>query len=794
MADKKIQNLTALVTQAATDLYETSANGTGSFKETRLQMASYIGNANKAKTITLKTTSSTLTAAQITGTGKNGSIFLCSPTNSLQIYTIDAASTIYSALGSPPIDTTIDVSLVNLTEFVVNLTKTDPNLLISGLPSVAIGPYQTFDLKFMVTRISPSVQITISGGQSDGLINNIPNLIVISNSGSDASGIGTMERPYATGTYAASQAIVGQSTLLFTPGSYSGDIELPASIGIVGFGDQLSVLTGNITVDNTSWLATTSPHLEISDIGLTGTVTLVPTADRTGSVIRLNGVLLPSGSTIGQVESVFIGNGSKANNLTIRGGQDIQISGLGITGSLTQNDGDANWGPTCFINDTLISTLNMVNVNAVQLLSVTAFNCPNLSNGGTLNYDDGSGGGGYLTAYVDAISYPTTINDIQGAGVSITLLPSIFRTNFLYTNQIKVEDTVLSRVIPHSYNTNSGTTVSAGDLMDGAITVNPSAAQTIGFDSAANLVTRYGIRFGTPIEANISFVTTYNNESAFDSVITAGAGTSFAVSGATTHVQPKTSVTFVFVRIGSTFVIYGGLNGAGNQTISGTGTFGALTSDYLNGSTMDLRLNPSASGQTIFVGHDLASTVVTIGAGSTATDFEVRNVASSKFHVANAGVVTTLNNTLDDGSGKATITGHTVLTTSDSTGTVNRGYDGTYINPPAAITGNSVVLSAANVASGALIFNNATVAQAVQFPTASDFDAEVKSNFGGNAIPTSQSYLVVVANQSATATITFSGNTNFAITGLASAVLLPLARATFRIGKSAGTPAYVAFG
>ena len=41
MADKKISDLTALSTQATTDLYETSANGTGSFKETRAQQKAY---------------------------------------------------------------------------------------------------------------------------------------------------------------------------------------------------------------------------------------------------------------------------------------------------------------------------------------------------------------------------------------------------------------------------------------------------------------------------------------------------------------------------------------------------------------------------------------------------------------------------------------------------------------------------------------------------------------------------------------------------------------------------------
>lgn len=51
MADKKISQLTALVTQATSDLYETSANGTGSFKETRAQQLAY----NKANIAPLTT-------------------------------------------------------------------------------------------------------------------------------------------------------------------------------------------------------------------------------------------------------------------------------------------------------------------------------------------------------------------------------------------------------------------------------------------------------------------------------------------------------------------------------------------------------------------------------------------------------------------------------------------------------------------------------------------------------------------------------------------------------------------
>lgn len=42
LGEKKIIELAALVTQSSTDLYETSANGAGSFQETRAQMLSYM--------------------------------------------------------------------------------------------------------------------------------------------------------------------------------------------------------------------------------------------------------------------------------------------------------------------------------------------------------------------------------------------------------------------------------------------------------------------------------------------------------------------------------------------------------------------------------------------------------------------------------------------------------------------------------------------------------------------------------------------------------------------------------
>ncbi len=100
-------------------------------------------------------------------------------------------------MGSPAINIYLPVKIVNNSNFNANLAKTDPNLLITGLTTTTLKPHQTIDLYFVVTAITPDVQITIFGGSdlrnfsqitATGPINfpaYTPTMIYVSTNGND---------------------------------------------------------------------------------------------------------------------------------------------------------------------------------------------------------------------------------------------------------------------------------------------------------------------------------------------------------------------------------------------------------------------------------------------------------------------------------------------------------------------------------------------------------------------------------------------------------------------------------
>ena len=77
---------------------------------------------------------------------------------------------------------------------------------------------------------------------------------------------------------------------------------------------------------------------------------------------------------------------------------------------------------------------------------------------------------------------------------------------------------------------------------------------------------------------------------------------------------------------------------------------GTVNTDNIVSRAGDLKINPVSSGFGIFIGHDSASSAVIVGPGSTSCLFRVQNTTATNFDVNNA-VVTTKNNTLDDGAG-----------------------------------------------------------------------------------------------------------------------------------------------
>ena len=88
----------------------------------------------------------------------------------------------------------------------------------------------------------------------------------------------------------------------------------------------------------------------------------------------------------------------------------------------------------------------------------------------------------------------------------------------------------------------------------------------------------------------------------------------------------------------------------GNITMGATKT---LTCDNIVGASTDLRINPHATGGTLYLGHDLTTVLAAVGVGVTNTTFEVVNTTQNMFKVAPTGVTTTLGATLDDAKGNA---------------------------------------------------------------------------------------------------------------------------------------------
>jgi len=528
------------------------------------------------------------TSVLLTGSEIVGGIIRSTPAGTGVTLTLPSALSIYSAIGSSPaVGTYVDCIFENLSNFEINLTKSDTDLLITGLVTTNISAAQSFSLRFSVTNLSP-IQITVDGGTELTITNNITNQIVVSKAGNNTTGDGSLIYPYLTVSNALTNGIIGTSTILITPGAYSEGttLTLRPAIEMVGMGDQISSVSAtNIVLNTTEWDATSNPHLDIYSLSCSGNISLIPTNFKIGSAFRIKNSIIPSNATIGKIENVILENCTIGNNLTLQDIGTCVLSGSpnSMAGTLNILEVVSTGGtaPVYYIDGLNISTLNFNNTVVVDTISVYVTNCPSLSNGGTLNTNDVSGAGGVLFIYFDAISYPTTINNVADA-TGIGIIPSTFQSDFLLSQTFKTKNSLAFLSTPTSYNSNSGSTVTAGSLINGVITVNPSATQTITFDTAANIVSNYQSRFNT-ISDGDSFEVVYNNVSAFSSTITAGTHTSFAVSGATNVVQANTAVTFRFTRSGISFDIYGGLpvlaldssvvHNTGNENISGLKSF-----------------------------------------------------------------------------------------------------------------------------------------------------------------------------------------------------------------------------
>lgn len=100
----------------------------------------------------------TILAAMIYG----GVIELNAPTAGLTV-PFDSATNILAAIGTPTAFSGVSFQLVNLGVFPITL-QAGAGMVLNGMPTVIIGPFQTFDLNLVFTAVSPTPLCTVSGG------------------------------------------------------------------------------------------------------------------------------------------------------------------------------------------------------------------------------------------------------------------------------------------------------------------------------------------------------------------------------------------------------------------------------------------------------------------------------------------------------------------------------------------------------------------------------------------------------------------------------------------------------
>lgn len=166
MADKKIIDLPPIITQATTDLYETSANGLGSYKETRLQMTNYFSaNVQISQSQVTNLGSALASKLNLAGGTMTGNLLLnADPTANLQAstkqYVDNSINTVtlqraYNVSSSPQITGILafDNGLGN--QFLFNDTT---------YPLSLFGTNTTSQGTFPFPRLTSAQESTLTGG------------------------------------------------------------------------------------------------------------------------------------------------------------------------------------------------------------------------------------------------------------------------------------------------------------------------------------------------------------------------------------------------------------------------------------------------------------------------------------------------------------------------------------------------------------------------------------------------------------------------------------------------------
>ncbi|MHB9161397.1 MAG: beta strand repeat-containing protein [Nitrosotalea sp.] len=268
MANQKIIDLNAIVTQSSTDLSETSANGTGSFKETRAQKQTYIqANLNNV-TITGGTINGTSVGATTPSTGAFTTLSATTPLPASSGGTgINNGSATLTLKGTPYV-------FENTGSSNVSFGTNSLSALTSGTQNVAIGTGALANL----TSSSDSVAIGYTAGQGQTGANNV----FIGASAGFASGSG-------------GQHIGIGENALFSVSTSNNNIGIGNSAG-----DLITTGSSNVVMGQSSGAAIVSGSNN----------TLIGDSTNVSSSSATNRVALGQGITVSSDNTIVLGNTS----------------------------------------------------------------------------------------------------------------------------------------------------------------------------------------------------------------------------------------------------------------------------------------------------------------------------------------------------------------------------------------------------------------------------------------------------------------------------------------------------
>jgi|ERR1700761_3077528 len=544
MADIKIVNLNPLLTQDSTDIYEVSKDGTGSFKETRAQQASYISSIiSPTQTTTNYVAGATITAASI-----KGGVLIFTPT-SAQTYTLDTAANIYSAMGSPAVNSFINVKLINKSNFIATITKSDTNLLISGVPNLSLNAQQTYDWSFQVTSVSP-VQITINGGTNSQFANITSGNI----SGATLTNV-TLSSPKLLETTSTVIAGVGAGGLI-TSSTNQDLVAIGASAGALvpntPTNQSRSVFVGNFSGSHyTTSGASNDQHAGFGYFAL-GNLTTGKTNTGLGAEALLS---LTTGSSNTSVGNSASGNLLNGNNNTVLGTfaasgisnctySNCTLIGYSCCGSINS---EVN---TVVIGDNAGATLSTGSGNVLigsisDVSNATSINRIGIGQGVVVSNDNQAViGNGSIASIISnssscTLGSPTNPFNLLYIGGIFSTLPSVSTAPF-------VNVSVLSTYV------GSGV-ISSTDIANKTIVLNPTLATTYTLPTPASMNTSLGSPPPNTALENVTIV----NLSLFAATIAGVTGFSTS-TGSNVIIAAGATRNFKVMKTGTgpTFVLY----------------------------------------------------------------------------------------------------------------------------------------------------------------------------------------------------------------------------------------------